>query len=522
MHLALLKKGAGALRHALLAAALLSVSPMAVLAETPVAMPTYQDSQFLTLYPGIYTAREAALVQKYLADNKALRERGPIDVKALVAGKLPKGTPGIGPVVKATEAWVRYNNGKYDPDNKLRNDSNYARQLGFQDILAFPAFASHDDTFMVPYPVAARDRLLVSHLNHSITNYRPIYPGDSLYMVMNDRRVADLTPPEGALMRSLAIESDGSIYNQKGEKVTDVTFRVMESIRIFKDPAMAPKNPGFMDIWEAADWLRRPAHVYTDDDWTKIKSIWAAEKMRGAEPLYWDDVKQGDQPTITADGPILASVIPIAPWGMGVGGSRTLKREISDPAQLAKLVRGEKDGIYRSTEPTVNVPTPPRDETKKEGAGGDGAIVTSDIHKDGERRSPLVNYIGRDVATRHIQNWIGDRGWIETLRWSIMDPRGSWASGKGVPRNPNAPRFIDRVPFMKDRFVNAHGLTQDMMIVKSYVTDKYVRDGKFLADLVWWIETIEGDIIEEGDATVRLPSRSQGPDAVVKAVSVGN
>jgi hypothetical protein len=91
-----------------------------------------------------------------------------------------------------------------------------------------------------------------------------------------------------------------------------------------------------------------------------------------------------------------------------------------------------------------------------------------------------------------------------------------------VPRNPNAPRFIDRVPFMKDRFVNAHGLTQDMMIVKSYVTDKYVRDGKFLANLVWWIETIEGDIIEEGDATVRLPSRSQGPDAVVKAVSAGN
>ena len=31
--------------------------------------------------------------------------------------------------------------------------------------------------------------------------------------------------------------------------------------------------------------------------------------------------------------------------------------------------------------------------------------------------------------------------------------------------------------------------------------------GQFLVELVWWIETLDGQIWEEGGATVRLPSR---------------
>ncbi|MDK2770006.1 MAG: MaoC family dehydratase N-terminal domain-containing protein [Sphingomonas sp.] len=511
---------------ALVLSAMLLGAPLAPMraqaAASPPVATEYSDEDFVTLYPGVYTEREAALVRAYLEANRALRERGPIDIKALIEGRLPKNTPGIGPVVRASEDWVRYNNAKYDPESRLRHDAAYARQLGYKDIVAFVSFAAHDDTFMVPYPTAARDRLLVSHLNHSLTSHRPIHPGDTLYLVMDDRRMRDLTPPGGAKMRSVAIESDGSIYNQRGEKVSSVTFRVVESVRILKDPSRAPKNPGFFDIWEAPDWLRRPAHVYTDADWTRIRNIWAQERMRGAEPLYWDDVTIGEQPAATLDGPVLASVIPVPPWGMGAGGSRTLKREIMDPASRAKLQRGEKDGIYRALDPAVNAPPVPKQSGAATGQGGDGAIVTSDIHKDGEKRSPLVNYVGRDHAIRHLTNWIGDRGWIETINWSIMDPRAHWVNGKAVPRNPNALTFLHRVPFMRDRFVNTHALTQDVMIVRSYVTDKYSRDGRFLADIVWWIETIEGDIVEEGDATVRLPTRAEGADAVTKAVVAGN
>jgi len=65
------------------------------------------------------------------------------------------------------------------------------------------------------------------------------------------------------------------------------------------------------------------------------------------------------------------------------------------------------------------------------------------------------------------------------------------------------------VPAMKGKHVDTHGLTKDVYIVKSYVTKKYVRNGHFDADLVWWIETIDQHIVEEGKATVSLPSKSQ-------------
>lgn len=470
------------------------------------------SQKYQRVFPGVYTSREAVLVREYLAANRALVERGAIDVQKLIRGELPKSTPGLGPVIRVTEDWVRYNNTKLDPENPLGTDSRYAKQAGFADILAFPTFGTNDDVFMVPYPSGARDKLLVSELNHSITSYRPIHPGDTLYLVANEREVIDLTPASGSIYRSMAINSKGSIYNQRGEKVNDVIFRVTESVKQLKDPKDAPRNPSFMDIWEAPDWLSRPAHMYTDADWTRIKNIWRQEKRQGPTPLYWEDVRVGDRPAWTLEGPVLASVSPVKPWGMGSGGSRTLKREILDPELSKSLIRGAKDGILRTAQRDGYVPrTPPQPamDDAMPPMPDVGGIVTTDIHKDGEKRSPLVNYMGRDFAIRHLGNWMGDKGWVHNIRWSIMDPRGHAAHGMPVPANPAAEHFLDRVSSMKGKFVAAHGLTQDVALIKSEVVGKSVRDGEFFAELVWWIETIDGQVWQEGAATVKLPSKSR-------------
>jgi hypothetical protein len=484
--------------------------PLTIDATAP-ASEADKAGDFLVLFPGVYSEHEKPLVEKYLADNAALAARGAIDVKALVAGALPKDTPGLGPVVKASRDWVLYDNDKVDPDNPLRHDAAYAKAAGYDDILAFFTFAANDDVYMIPYPPAARDKLLVSDLNHQITSYRPIYPGDTLYPVMNERTVTDLTPPQGSTWRSIAIQSKGSIYNQHGEKVNDVVFRVTESIRVYKDSAKRPEKPGFADLWVAPDWMKRPEHVYTDQDWTLIRKIWSEEKVRGADPLYWEDVKVGDHPGWTLEGPIQASVSPIRPWGMGAGGSRTLKHEILDPATFKTMVRNEKDGIYRLPDPNAAVPAVPKDGST---GGGQmdvpdaGGIDTTEIHKGSIKRSPLVNYMGRDYAIRMLSDWMGDKGWVEQIRWSIMDPREDLDYGIKVPADPDAEHFLDAVPSMKGRHLTAHGLTKDVAIVKSEVVSKYARDGKFFVDVVWWIESIDGYLWEEGRATVRLPSRS--------------
>jgi hypothetical protein len=55
---------------------------------------------------------------------------------------------------------------------------------------------------------------------------------------------------------------------------------------------------------------------------------------------------------------------------------------------------------------------------------------------------------------------------------------GRWR--KPVPRDPQAEHFFDKVPALKGRLVNAHGLTGDIAILKSAVTHKYVRDRQIL------------------------------------------
>ncbi len=470
----------------------------------------FDPGDFVVLYPGVYMEREKHLVEQYLADNAALEQRGAIDVQALIQGTLPKDTPGLGPSFVVTEAMVRYNNQKYDPENLVLNDAAYARSLGYKDIIAMPCYGAHDDTFMVPYPPDARDTLLVSQLNHSVTSYKPVYPGDTLYLVSDSRQVTDHTPTEGSTYRSITLRSTGSIYNQRGEKVNEVVFRVTESVRIFRE-GKRPAQMGFRDMWEAPDWMSRPAHYYTDEDWDYIRTLWSKEKRRGSESLYWEDVAAGDEPAWTVDGPILESLAPTAPYGMGAGGSRTMKREIMDPDTLKSMLRDEKDGIYRLPNREDYIPALPDGVDHRPLPRMDDqdspTIDTAEIHRQTESRGVLINFLGRDIAIRHINNWMGDHGWIHNIRWGIMPAEAHRALGKNVPTNPDAERFLEKVPYMRGRHALAHGLTGDLALVKSYVYDKYFRDREPFVELAWWIETIEGDVWLEGGATVKLPSK---------------
>jgi hypothetical protein len=515
-------------------------------------------SDYITLYPGVFTERAKALAGQYIAENRALEERGPVDIQALINGTLPKDTPGIvsTPLV-VTEAMLRYNNEKYDPENPVLNDTEYAKKLGYENIFGFPTFAANDDSILKAFPSQARDKLLVSDLNHNITYYRPIYPGDTLYTVITKRFFIDATPPEGGIYRSLAIQSEASIYNQKGEKVNDCIFRVTENLGILKEGKTAISSGGPMAAWVSPAWTSRPAHYYTDEDWEYIKKLWKQEKRQGATPLYWEDVKVGDYNTPTVDGPLLATPNPTQPYGMGIGGSRTMKKEMLDSDIFKTMIRDENTGIYTLPNREDYIPTapeggrgpgggaPPEGQGGARGAGGpppdgqggdrgagappgaeggargagappagggpgSGDIDTREIHRQtGTERAVLINYMGRDVAIRHINNWMGDYGWIYNIRWSIMAPSAHAAVGLTVPESPLSERYVQRVPKLAkaNKVVNAHGLTTDMAIVYSYVEDKYVRDGEFFVDLLWWIETIEGDIFEEGGATVKLPSK---------------
>jgi hypothetical protein len=478
------------------------------------------DSDFITVYPNQFTDREKPFVEKFNAENKAIDDRGPIDIKALISGKLPKDTPGVGTVLKATKEMMVYNAKKYDPENPVLTDSEYATKLGYKDIYAYATFAACDDIIMPKFPSDARDKMLVGDLNHNITCYKPIYPGDTLYTVINKRYFVDATPKEGSTYRNVCIYSQASIYNQNGEKVNDAIFRVMENCRQLKPGKTAINDGGPFPAWESPAWKSRPAHKYTDEDWTKIKKMWSEEKRQGATPLYWEDVKEGDYTTKTVDGPIIASVTPTEPYGMGTGGSRTLKKEIMDPS-IFKTMNKDANGIWLTADQSVYIPPVPGAKEDKGNAPPAAAPAadkgsqekTADIHKAGtgsDPRAVVFNFVGRDMAIRNINNWMGDKGWLYNIRWSIMAPSVMKAVGKTIPVSPISERYIHRVPILAkaNRVVNAHPLTGDLCISQAYIEKKYEKDGKHFVDLVWWDETIDGYIFQEGGATVILPSRN--------------
>ena len=511
------------------------------------------EDNFIKLYPGVYTEKEKALIDQFIATNKAIEDRGQVDAKALVSGTLPKDTPGIGPTLKVTESMAHYYNEKYDPENPLRVDADYARKAGYQDILVYPTYAAHDDSFMVPYPPKARDTLLVSDLIHSVTMYKPIYPGDTLYFVMNSRHFTDITPPEGSIYRSAAIVNQGSVYNQRAEKVLDVTYTVQENIKIYKE-GLAPSNPTFSDVWEergrstssaagkgnAKSGDKKAAaggpggggpggalYYYTDKDWKLIKDIWSKEKRQGSAPLYWEDVKIGDMPTMTLEGPEDKAPSVAVPWGMGLGGSKTIKQQVMDPAIFKTLVRCEKDGIYRSTNVADFIPPLPKDATSGQfGDMGKMDAVLSDASGTGAAlKEPsqgcapstaggMMNFSRRDLVIRHLTWWMGDQGWLYNIRWGGLytDEMNAHSSGTKLPVNPDRPGYYSKMVSDEVKQRARAGLDfgggSAFIIAHSYVYRKYVRDGEFYVDLAWWLETTGGSDYGSGAVTIRLPSKN--------------
>lgn len=467
-------------------------------------------SKFQTFYPGIYTDREKAGMEVFLAEAKALQERGPIDVKALISGTLPEGTPGVSNKLEVKEDMMLYNAYKYDPENPLYTDDEYAKKMGYDAKIAMPAFGAHDDSILTAFPREARDMMCVCSLNHWVKQLAPIYAGDTLYIVKDSINFTDITPEEGGEYRNMVIQCFGSIYNQNGVKVTEVMFGATENLKSWKEGEADPS----VAAWLSPDWWKRPEYVYTDADWETIKELWKNEKRQGAEPLYWQDVKVGDKPTWTCEGPIESTANPTPPYGMGVGGSRTMKKEMLDPANPAKLVKDEKTGVYFPEDPKVLTPEPPEyDDPRKnmapppmpEGGGEGGAPAPMPAPPKQTKRGIFINFAGRDFAIRHINNWMGDHGWLKEIQWGIMTDLSDF--GFDFPMNPDAPNFVGMAPSMAGRRIEGHGLQHDVMIIKSEVVGKVVKNGEHLVDLIFWMETIDGCIYEHGKATVKLPSR---------------
>jgi len=463
-------------------------------------------------YPGVYNEEDSKVLQEFWAELEAINKRGPLNIGDLIAGKLD-GAPGIGmhgrpSGKKITRELMETYARRYGAGNPLFTDQDYARKTVWGP-MALP-FAAAEPGFMPAMPKAKGigDYMVVSAHNDTMTYYKPVYEGDTVFTVITEQHCVDITPADGSYYRTFAMSGTGKIYNQKGELVAEGANILKESFHRHKDPAK--RNVDGAHAWESPDWWSRKPHIYTDKDWEYLISIWKNEKIRGSEVLYWDDVKIGDEPPPRAVGPIMAEeemeiMFDVPDW------STNYKQYILDKNTFAKMVKNPQ-GIYVLPEYLKKKPSsmPPMPR-----------IATPEIaNRDG--RALIQNAVAAKWAAGMIYNWMGDAGWLQRIGWDIMElPPGCNKSinydeyPTVIPPIPKKLRpalfdkypYMDKVPYMRGCRAAWHAMEGDVAIIRAYVTDKYQADQEYFVDLTWWCETIDRFIVQEGFVTIKLPKK---------------
>lgn len=361
-----------------------------------------------------------------------------------------------------------------DPYNPLFNDREHARKAGYQDIPARPCFQTPSSAISA-VSVDSNTALTIAdswyngHGPNDVEHFTPIYPGDILTSETEKLMFEDITVP-GSTLRHFRNGCIMRLYNQKGDLVVRHTQWRREAYQKIIDGS--PPTP-YSEI--AMEWMDEdypPAHYTTDEEWEYIKELWDKEYIRGSQKLYWEDVNIGDEPPWICTGPI--TYMDVVGWH---GGSRSdLREQIKQGAtSLFRDQYGQYLGTIARHFGGMNIP---------------GA------------RAILFNNDAAHEMIRMVTNYVGDAGFVTRFGWMFQQMYKKMQ----YPREGG--EYLDKVPYMKGRKCDVHGMEADTCIGKGYVTDKHINDrGEHIIDLVCWGETLDNTIIQVVPAAAKLPSR---------------
>lgn len=302
--------------------------------------------------------------------------------------------------------------------------------------------------------------------------HKPVFPGDHLKVVKGKQTFSDDTAPEGESYRRFTFKGESNIYNQNNELVITCHGQGRNAVCKFEDDGPVPSE--YEQTFEWVDYIP-PVHITTDEEWDMIKRMWAEEAIRGADTLYWDDVKIGDEPVTVCSGPI-SNMDLIRQHGAELIGMPSIREMIGTPMEgmLAKDSFGQLINVTARHYTDCNMP---------------GA------------RAVFYNFTARNYIVRMITNWMGDDGFISHLGWRFQNLY------KCMTENEPGKEELAMVPSMKGMYVNRHGMEGDTAICKGYITDKYEKDGRYYVEMICWSETFDGDVIQVLSADIELPEK---------------
>lgn len=203
-------------------------------------------------------------------------------------------------------------------------------------------------------------------------------------------------------------------------------------------------------------------HPWTDEELEQIENDILAEKPRGAEPRYWDDVQVGDELDVITKGPIgLTDEIAFI-----AAGAAPIPRISAHGVALRRYKKHPKwafrDPSTSALEPVYSV------HYNDYAAGLQGAQIAYDV---GIQRTSW--------QIHHLTNWMGDDAFLESIH-------GQYRS---------------------------HVYLSDVVRLGGKITDKLVDDaGNHVVHVETWATNQRGQSVMPGSAVIRLPHRADATE----------
>jgi acyl dehydratase len=329
-------------------------------------------------------------------------------------------------------------------DNPLYVDAEYARSSRYGALITPPSI-----TGFLERANGASDGLPGCHTIWREANYEwllPMRAGDVLDSSSYLRRV-EIIPSKFGGGRAAVQDYETEIWNQSGARVG--TYKT--SWHRFERTGAK----------RASKYEERELPHYTPDDIERIKADYRREVRRGATPLYWEDVREGDEIPFVVKGPTTEiSKFAFESW-LGAGGwfvGHKLAFELFEKHPGLPFIN--EQGI-----PEAPVAIHWSNVRSQRILGLPGAYEAGY-----ERTSWLVHML---------MNWIGDEGFLVhlTQRFPTFNLLGdtTWCHGT-VKRKEVRPDPVDG---------KRHAVTCEV-----------------------WTVNQRGDVTTTGTATVMLPTRA--------------
>jgi acyl dehydratase len=341
----------------------------------------------------------------------------------------------------------------YGDDNPLFVDPSYGRFTRWGGQIAPPMIGTALSAPLLgdplPDDLRRRTKGLFSGVHLFVSGqstewYRPVRPGDELYSFGGLESVQEKRSEFAG--RSVIRVSRQVRMNQRVEVVS-----VTRTILIATERKKARELGKYMDL--------QPAD-YTDEQIAELDAVYAAERARGAEPRYFEDVEVGEELPKMAKGPLtLTEIICFHAGGYGFAPYNISASRIGykNRQKLGKFYIKNAAGI---------------------------PDVAQRVHWENEWSQSIGNPMAYDYAvmrecwlTHYLTDWIGDDGWL-------------------LRQHDEMRKF--------NYIGDAHLITGE-------VTGKRVENGRAEVDITFRATNQRDQVTAPAQATVLLPSREHGP-----------